>query len=190
MFKYFPHTDSDIEAMLKRIGLETLDDLFCQVDPSLKINRKYDIPNSHSELELKKAIKAIAGQNKPLLSFLGAGTYEPFQFSVSQAITSRQEFLTSYTPYQPEISQGTLQYIFEWQSMICELTGMDATNDRYTTVQPLPKAMFMAYAQNKRQKYWSVPLSALVIEVVKLRQIPYISVELIDAVDYETSTED
>lgn len=193
MFKYFPHTDSDIEAMLKRIGLKALDDLFCQVDPSIRNNRNYNIPSSHSELELKKAVKDLAGQNKPLLSFLGAGTYEPFQFSVSQAITSRQEFLTSYTPYQPEISQGTLQYIFEWQSMICELTGMDATNaSMYDGATATAEAMFMAYAQNKRPKVLvSSTLNPRVIEVVKTyAKYRGISVELIDAVDYETSTED
>lgn len=193
MFKYFPHTDSDIEAMLKRIGLETLDDLFCQVDPSLKINRKYDIPNSHSELELKKAIKAIAGHNKPLLSFLGAGTYEPFQFSVSQAITSRQEFLTSYTPYQPEISQGTLQYIFEWQSMICELTGMDATNaSMYDGATATAEAMFMAYGQNKRPKILiSSALNPRVIEVVKTyAKYRGLTTELIATEDYQTSLAD
>lgn len=190
MFKYFPHTTTDIELMLKRIGLKSLDDLFNQVDPTLLKKKNFNLPKSHSELELKKHLYHLASQNKPLLSFLGAGAYEPFQFSVSGAIMSRQEFLTSYTPYQPEISQGTLQYIFEWQSMICELTQMDVTNaSMYDGATSTAEAMFMATAQVKRSKILiSQTVNPNTIEVVKTyAKYRGINIEMLEEKDFITS---
>ena len=153
MFKYFPHTESDIKEMLDKIGVNNIDELFNVINPSVKYTNEFNIPSSHSEHELRKHISKLGDKNKQLISFLGAGSYDTFNFSVINALTSRQEFLTSYTPYQPEISQGTLQYIFEFQSMICELTGMDVTNaSMYDGATATAEAMFMATSQTKNNK--------------------------------------
>ena len=126
-YKYFPHTEKDIKEMLSVIGVNTIDDLFSDIDPSLK-GKEFNLPSSMNEIELRKHIFAIAKKNKELNIFRGAGSYNVYVPSIIKPILERQEFLTSYTPYQAEISQGTLQYIFEYQSYICELTGMDVSN--------------------------------------------------------------
>ncbi|MFA5543629.1 MAG: aminomethyl-transferring glycine dehydrogenase subunit GcvPA [Bacilli bacterium] len=152
MFKYFPHNQEDIQAMLDKIGIEKIEDLFNQIDPKLIIT-DINIPSSFSEMEIRKEFKRLANNNKNYVSFLGAGSYDVIDFAAINALTSRQEFLTSYTPYQPEISQGTLQYIFEYQSMICELTGMDVTNaSMYDGATATAEAMFMAVSQSKKNK--------------------------------------
>ena len=153
MFKYFPHTEEDIKGLLEAIGVSKIDDLFSQIDPMLLHDEPLNLPSSHSEDALRKEMNRLGNKNKELISFLGAGSYDVMTPSVCSAITSRQEFLTSYTPYQPEISQGTLQYIFEWQSMICELTGMDVTNaSMYDGATATAEAMFMATSQMKKNK--------------------------------------
>jgi glycine dehydrogenase subunit 1 len=121
--------------MLEKIGVKSLDDLFLDIDPSLKDEKNFDLASSMSEM-VRQEIKTLGIQEPNFISFLGAGSYESFTPSVVGALTSRQEFLTSYTPYQPEISQGTLQYIFEFQSMMAELTGMDVANASMLRVQP------------------------------------------------------
>ena len=126
-YKYFPHTEKDIKEMLSVIGVNTIDDLFSDIDPSLK-GKEFNLPSSMNEIELRKHIFEIAKKNKELNIFRGAGSYNVYVPSIIKPILERQEFLTSYTPYQAEISQGTLQYIFEYQSYICELTGMDVSN--------------------------------------------------------------
>ncbi|MFA6628084.1 MAG: aminomethyl-transferring glycine dehydrogenase subunit GcvPA, partial [Bacilli bacterium] len=119
--------------------------------------------------EVRQTIKNLANHNQTFVSFLGAGSYDPFTPSVVPALTSRQEFLTSYTPYQAEISQGTLQYIFEFQSMMAELTGMDVANaSMYDGATAAAEAMFMACAHTKRSKILlSESLHPRTIEVIK-----------------------
>ena len=126
-YKYFPHTEKDIKEMLSIIGVNTIDDLFSDIDDSLK-GKDFNLPSSMDEISLRKHIFEIAKKNKELNIFRGAGSYNVYVPSIIKPILERQEFLTSYTPYQAEISQGTLQYIFEYQSYICELTGMDVSN--------------------------------------------------------------
>ena len=126
-YKYFPHTEKDIKEMLSVIGVNTIDDLFSDIDPSLK-GKEFNLPSSMNEIELRKHFLEIASKNKEFNIFRGAGSYSVYIPSIIKPILERQEFLTSYTPYQAEISQGTLQYIFEYQSYICELTGMDVSN--------------------------------------------------------------
>ena len=183
MHKYFPQTDSDISEMKKVIGIKDIDELFKDINYKVRINKKLNLPESMSEEELRKYLEDIGKENKQFNSFLGAGTYDTLQFSAISALTSRQEFLTSYTPYQPEIAQGTLQYIFEYQSMICELTGMDVSNaSMYDGSTAAAEAMFMAVSQTKRTK---VLLSSTVdkntIEVIKTyakyREIEIIIIE-------------
>lgn len=192
-FKYFPHTETDIAEMLKAIGKESLDDLFSHIDPSLRTPKDFKIPSSHSEEELRNKINELGNKNKPLVSFLGAGSYDCFTFSTCSALTSRQEFLTSYTPYQPEISQGTLQYIFEFQSMICELTGMDVANaSMYDGATATAEAMFMATTnQRKNTVLVSSTLNPRVQEVVKTYgKFRGVKIEFIEASDYVTSLSD
>jgi len=187
MFKYFPHTPNDIKEMLARIGVNSIDDLFGDIDPSLLIDEELNIPNSHTEDELKKEVIKLGEKNSKLISFLGAGSYDVFTPSVCKALTSRQEFLTSYTPYQPEVSQGTLQYIFEFQSMICELTGMDVTNaSMYDGATATAEAMFMAVNQTKRNTIiLSDTINPNVIEVVKTyARYRDINIVMLESKDY------
>src|SRR5690554_3172982 len=168
MFKYFPHNQEDIQAMLDKIGIEKIEDLFNQIDPKLIIT-DINIPSSFSEMEIRKEFKRLANNNKNYVSFLGAGSYDVIDFAAINALTSRQEFLTSYTPYQPEISQGTLQYIFEYQSMICELTGMDVTNaSMYDGPTATAEAMFMAINQTRKNKIvYSKTINPRTIDIIK-----------------------
>jgi hypothetical protein len=124
---YIPLTDDDRRAMLATIGASSTDSLFAEI-PTEHRDPPLDLPPALSEVELMRDLHALAGRNRlpgELLSFLGAGAYQHFIPSVVDHIIRRGEFLTAYTPYQPEISQGTLQAAFEFQSLVCELTGMD-----------------------------------------------------------------
>ncbi len=152
MFKYLPHTHADIEAMLKRVGLDSLDELFSEIPDSLK-GFELDVPSQHSELELINHFKNLGAMNTPLIPFMGAGAYDHYTPTIINHLINRQEFLTAYTPYQPEISQGTLQYIFEYQSMICQLTGMDVSNaSMYDGATATAEAMFMATAARRKKR--------------------------------------
>lgn len=153
MFKYFPHTLEDEKEMLKKVNLKELDDLFSDVDPSVKIKdpNELNLPLSHSEIELRRKAKKVASKNKELICFAGGGSYDCYTPSVINTLTSRQEFLTSYTPYQAEISQGTLAYIFEYQSLICELTGMDVSNaSNYDGATAAMETMLMCINQTRK----------------------------------------
>ncbi|MBE0466022.1 MAG: aminomethyl-transferring glycine dehydrogenase subunit GcvPA [Candidatus Desulforudis sp.] len=132
MAGFVPHTDADRAAMLKAVGADRMDDLFRDVPGDMLLQQPLDLPAPLSEMELATHMRLLAAQNKPAAEeyscFLGAGTYDHYVPSVVQHLVQRSEFYTAYTPYQPEISQGTLQAVFEFQSMICELTGMEAAN--------------------------------------------------------------
>ena len=127
-FAYFPHTDEDIRTMLGRIGLESMDGLYSDVPEDMIFKGDFEIPDAMSEMEIRRRFSELAAKNVGLSVFCGAGAYDHYSPSVVQAIVSRPEFLTSYTPYQAEVSQGTLRYIFEFQSMMAGLTGMDCSN--------------------------------------------------------------
>lgn len=127
-FAYFPHTDEDVRQMLERIGVSSLDDLYSDVPETVKHNGDYDLPDALSEDEVREYFEKLDKKDEKLKVFVGQGAYDHYAPSVVPYITSRSEFLTAYTPYQAEISQGTLRYIFEYQSMICALTGMDVSN--------------------------------------------------------------
>ena len=126
--KYIPHTEEDVRQMLEVIGVNSIDDLYSDVPSEVIFKGEYDIPEGMSELELRRHFEELGNKNKKLTIFAGGGAYDHYSPSVISHLLSRSEFYTAYTPYQPEISQGTLQYIFEYQSMICELTGMEASN--------------------------------------------------------------
>jgi glycine dehydrogenase subunit 1 len=147
---YIPHTDADREAMLKTIGVEKLEDLFENV-PAKNRFPKLSLPPARSEMEAAQELQDIASVNETtdeLISFLGAGAYHHYIPAAVDAILQRGEFYTAYTPYQPEISQGTLQAIFEYQSMIASLTGMEVSNaSHYDGATALAEAVNMAYHQ-------------------------------------------
>lgn len=150
--KYFPHTQDDIEQMLAVAGLKSMDDLYGEIPEQLMFNREFAIPEAMSEVEIRKFFDTLGAKNSRLVCFAGAGVEEHYAPSVINPIISRGEFLTAYTPYQPEISQGTLQYIFEYQSMICELTGMDVTNaSMYDGTTATAEAMMMCVAAAKKR---------------------------------------
>ena len=152
MNKYIPHTPDDIRQMLDKIGVGTLDDLFADIPESVRFKREYDLPEAMSEEEIRAHFNALGTKNKQQVIFAGGGAYDHYTPSAIGALTSRSEFLTAYTPYQPEIAQGTLQYIFEYQSHICELTGMDCTNaSMYDGATAAVEAIFMAVAQAKKK---------------------------------------
>jgi len=126
---YVPHTQKDTEEMLKAVGVSKIEDLFDAVPASLLKNDLYNLPSSLSEQETKEKISSIAKRNQNAeISFLGGGCYSHYIPAHVMHLAGRSEFYTAYTPYQPEISQGILQGIFEYQSMITRLTAMDATN--------------------------------------------------------------
>jgi glycine dehydrogenase subunit 1 len=151
-FTYFPHTEDDIRMMLDRIGVKSLDDLYSDVPSDFIFKGEYDLPDAKSEQEVRDYFDALAKKNTSLKVFVGAGAYDHYTPSVIPYITSRSEFLTAYTPYQAEISQGTLRYIFEYQSMMCELTGLDISNaSLYDGATAAAEAMKMAIACTKHK---------------------------------------
>ncbi|MBP5339876.1 MAG: aminomethyl-transferring glycine dehydrogenase subunit GcvPA [Prevotella sp.] len=151
-YKYFPHTDEDLKAMMTKAGVNSLDDLYAQIPESIRFKGDYNIPSEMSEMEVRQLFQKLASQNQQLTCFAGFGVYDHYTPSVVTSLLQRSEFLTSYTPYQAEISQGTLHYIFEYQSMMAELTGMDISNaSMYDGTTACAEAMMMALAVGKKQ---------------------------------------
>ncbi len=154
---YIPHTDADRAEMLGAIGVDTVDDLFYAVPVEHRFPR-LDLPRPMSEMETLWELQALANANaaaNEYAMFLGAGAYNHYSPSAINHILLRGEFYTAYTPYQPELSQGTLQVIFEWQSMLCALTGMEAANaSHYDGATSLAEGVTVAVAhgRNKRRK--------------------------------------
>ena len=150
-YKYFPHTREDIEKMLERIGLKSLEELYSEVPEAIRFKGDYDLPGEKSEIEIRNIFDRICKNNRPLTCFAGAGVYDHYTPSIIPQLLSRSEFLTSYTPYQAEISQGTLHYIFEYQSMMSMLTGMDISNaSMYDGATATAEAVMMAYGAVKK----------------------------------------
>ena len=151
--KYLPHTADDLQAMLAAVGAHSLDDLYADVPEQLRFSGDYDLPEAMSEMEVRQLFEQLAQQNKQLTCFAGAGVYDHYTPAVVPYLLQRSELLTSYTPYQAEISQGTLHYIFEYQSMMAELTGMDISNaSMYDGTTATAEAMMMAVAAGKKQQ--------------------------------------
>ncbi len=152
MFKYFPHTQDDLQAMLATVGIDSVDALYAQIPESIRFRGDYKLPSEMSEMEVRDLFAKLGSQNEQLTCFAGMGVYDHYTPSVIPQLLQRSEFLTSYTPYQAEISQGTLHYIFEYQSMMTELTGMDISNaSMYDGTTAAAEAMMMAVAAGKKQ---------------------------------------
>ena len=159
--RYIPVTCEQREAMLRAVGVSSVDELFDVVPAAVRLQAPLDLPEPMGEIELSLHLQALAGANVPaqgLVSFLGAGCYDHFVPSVVDHVLTKPEFFTAYTPYQPEVSQGTLQAIYEYQSMICALTGMDVANaSMYDGATALVEAAFMAARVTKRRKVLCTP---------------------------------
>ena len=151
-YKYFPHTEDDLQAMLQKVGVASMDDLYAEVPACIRFQGDYQLPSEMSELEVRQLFEKLGTQNQTLTCFAGAGVYDHYTPAVIPQLLQRSEFLTSYTPYQAEISQGTLHYIFEYQSMMTELTGMDISNaSMYDGTTAAAEAVMMAVASGKKQ---------------------------------------
>jgi glycine dehydrogenase subunit 1 len=149
---YSPHTDADREAMLAAIGVGSVDDLFADIPAPVRA-RSFNVPPPLTEQEVRSELSRLAGRNRvPEISFLGAGSYRHLVPSVVSEVIGRSEFATAYTPYQPEVSQGTLQSIYEFQSLICELTGMEvASASHYDGATATAEAALMACRLTRRE---------------------------------------
>ena len=153
MYKYFPHTDNDLKAMLERVGVDSMDALYAQIPENIRFRGDYKIPSEMSEMEVRQLFEKLGSLNKRLTCFAGMGVYDHYTPAVIPQLLQRSEFLTSYTPYQAEISQGTLHYIFEYQSMMAELTGMDVSNaSMYDGTTAAAEAMMMAVTASKKAR--------------------------------------
>ena len=147
MFKYFPQTPADIQEMLQTIGVGSIDDLYADVPDSVRLKGDYDIPEAKSEVDVRRYFDRLAKDNRELTCLAGAGVYDHYIPSAIPQIVERSEYLTSYTPYQAEISQGTLHYIFEYQTMMSRLTGMEVSNaSMYDGATATAEAAMMACA--------------------------------------------
>ena len=185
--RYLPHTPEDITSMLQTIGAKELTDLFSSIPEELRFKKTLDLPPPLSELELRNHLRDISRKNahgEDWACFLGAGCHSHYIPSAVSPLLSRGEFLTAYTPYQPEVSQGTLQSIFEYQTMVCEILGMEVSNaSHYDGSTATAEAALMALSITSRKKilvarslhpeYRAVLQTYLQHEGATLQEIPY-----------------
>lgn len=154
--RYLPHTPDEISSMLKEIGAQSLDDLFSSIPESLRLKKDLNLPKALSEMELRTELLGLAKRNtsvRDAVSFLGGGAYHHYIPSPISQLINRGEFFTAYTPYQPEVSQGTLKALFEYQTMMCELTGMEVANaSNYDASTACAEALLMAHRLTKKKK--------------------------------------
>jgi len=153
---YLALTDADRETMLSAIGVSSLEEFFADIPEQVRLQRELAFPPAASEVEIERELTALSERNVHVgreLSFLGAGVYDHYVPAIVEAVISRPEFLTAYTPYQPELSQGVLQAIFEYQTVVCELTGMEVANaSGYDGATVAADACFMAARATGRRK--------------------------------------
>lgn len=202
--RYLPHTTADRETMLARIGVGAVSDLFADIPADKRLEDLLDLPLAKSEMEVEATLGRLAARNRPAGSvpfFVGAGAYRHHVPASVDHLIQRSEFLTSYTPYQPEVSQGTLQYLFEFQTQVANLTGMDVANaSMYDGSTGTAEAVLMAHRVTRRRKavlsgglhphYRGVveTMSRLADDtVVALPPDPTGTETILDAIDEETS---
>jgi glycine dehydrogenase subunit 1 len=168
---FAPHTDADVDEMLAAIGADSLDALFDRIPASIRLERPLNMPAGASEMEVVGQLRALAlrGRNADdLVCFAGAGAYDHYVPSVVWALAGRSEFSTSYTPYQPELSQGVLQALFEFQSMICELTGLEVSNaSLYDGATALVEAVNLARAGDRTRVLVSASVDPRYVETLR-----------------------
>ena len=193
-YKYFPHTEEDLQTMLDKVGVDSLDALYADIPEAIRFRKDYDLPEAVSEVEIRQTLELLGRQNKQLTCFAGAGVYDHYTPAVIPQLLQRSEFLTSYTPYQAEISQGTLHYIFEYQSMMAELTGMDVSNaSMYDGTTAAAEAMMMCVAAGKKvnRVLVSGAMNPKTIEVLKTYALHQgIELSMLEVEDGVTSRKD
>jgi glycine dehydrogenase subunit 1 len=169
--KFAPHTEAEVAEMLDAIGLSSLDDLFDRIPPAVRLDGPLDLPAGASELEIVEDLRALSGRNRSadeLVCFAGAGAYDHYVPSVVWALAARSEFSTAYTPYQPELSQGVLQSLFEFQSMICELTALEVSNaSLYDGATALVEAVNMARVGDRGRVLVSEGVDPRLVETLR-----------------------
>jgi glycine dehydrogenase subunit 1 len=202
--RYLPLSDDDRAAMLARIGVASIDELFAEIPADKRLRESLDLPSAKSEIEVERILGRMAAKNVSAASvpfFVGAGAYRHHVPASVDHLIQRSEFLTSYTPYQPEIAQGTLQYLFEFQTQVANLTGMDVANaSMYDGSTGTAEAVLMAHRLTKRRKAVVSgglhPQYRAVIETVSgmagdtvsaLSPDPRGTEAILDAIDSETS---
>ena len=169
MGTYIPGTTREQEEMLRRSGYDSFEDMFSCIPEEVRQKKPLDIPPGKSEMEAEKILRRLAGSNRVFpVVFRGAGSYRHYIPSIVKSITSKEEFVTAYTPYQPEISQGILQSIFEYQTMICELTGMEAANaSHYDGATAAAEALVMCREKKARKAYVAENTAPDVLQVMR-----------------------
>lgn len=169
MGSYVPNTDKDRQVMLDSIGAKSIEELYNVIPEEIKLTSELNIPKGLSELEVKNKMAKIGSKNHVFRSiFRGCGAYNHYIPSVVKHISSKEEFVTAYTPYQAEISQGVLQSIFEYQTLICELTGMDVANASvYDGMTAAAEAVLMCLDRKKRKILISETVNPQIIETIK-----------------------
>src|SRR5580765_9878 len=184
---FIPHSEADVAAMLKAIGASQIEDLFDEIPAALKIDELKAVPPGLNEMEVTRLMKERAAQDGTPLNFCGAGAYEHHIPAAVWAIVSRGEFYSAYTPYQAEASQGTLQLIYEYQTMMARLTGMEVANaSMYDGASATAEAALMAVRANRKSRsarilvpqtlhphYRRVAVAAAHNQGVKFEEVPY-----------------
>ncbi len=169
MGTYVPNTIKEQQEMLSAIGVQTMADLFRAIPEEVRLDRPLDIPEGLSEMEVRRRMTGIAGKNQVFQSiFRGYGAYNHYIPSIVKQVTSKEEFVTAYTPYQAEISQGVLQSIFEYQTMICELTGMEVSNASvYDGATAAAEAVIMSLERQRRKAVISETVHPQTLETIR-----------------------
>ncbi len=169
MGSYLSNTDAQQRQMLQEAGYRDWDHLFEEVPAQVRLDRPLDLPAGGSELEVRRQVEAMAAKNRVFPHiFRGAGAYNHYIPSIVRQVTSKEEFVTAYTPYQAEISQGNLQAIFEYQTMICELTGMDAANASvYDGAAAAAEAVFMCRDRRRGRVLVSETVNPQTLETIR-----------------------
>lgn len=169
MGSYIPGTDKEQKEMLKQIGFSSMDDLFAHIPEEVKLDGELKIPSGMSELEVRRKMTGISEKNRVFpVCFRGAGAYRHFIPSVVKSVISKENLLTAYTPYQAEISQGILQSIFEYQTMICDLTGMDASNASvYDGASAAAESIAMCCERKRKKALVSAAVNPYVLETIR-----------------------
>ena len=182
---FIPHTDADVKAMLKSIGVKAIDDLFDEIPERLRAGKLTQVPEGMSEMQVTRLMQARAAQDGAYLNFIGAGAYEHHIPAAVWEIVSRGEFYTAYTPYQAEASQGTLQLLYEYQTMMASLTGMDVSNaSLYDGASGLAEAVLMAVRAHKKSRRILMPATVhpiyrkVVHAIVKNQNIELVEIPL------------
>ncbi len=169
--RFAPHTDDDVREMLGAIGLRSLDELFDQIPPGVRIGTPLDLPEGVSEMEILADLRHLAAADRhtdELVCFAGGGAYDHYVPAVVWALAGRSELYTSYTPYQPELSQGVLQALFEYQSMICDLTAMEVSNaSLYDGATALVEAVNLARSTGRDRVLVSSAVDPRYIETLR-----------------------